>query len=75
MPELTRDQLDELREDFEFNDGNRDGRIDYDEFSELVGLLDENIEESALRIGFHEIDIDHDGAITFDEFVDWWTTD
>ena len=75
MPALTQEQLDELREDFEFNDGNSDGRIDYDEFSELVGLLDEDIEESALRIGFREIDTDHDGAITFDEFVDWWTAD
>jgi Ca2+-binding EF-hand superfamily protein len=75
VPALTQEQLDELREDFDFNDGNRDGRIDYDEFSELVGLLDEDIDESALRIGFREIDADHDGAITFDEFVAWWTAD
>jgi Ca2+-binding EF-hand superfamily protein len=75
MPALTSEQLEELREDFEFNDGNHDGRIDYDEFAELVGLLDEDIDEQALRIGFREIDTDHDGAVTFDEFVDWWTSD
>ena len=75
MPGLTQEQLAELREDFEFNDGNHDGRIDYDEFSELVGLLDENIEAAALRIGFREIDTDHDGMIGFEEFVDWWTAD
>jgi Ca2+-binding EF-hand superfamily protein len=74
---LTQEQLDELHEDFEFNDGDGDGRIDYAEFVELIALLDDDIdmEESALRIGFGEIDTDHDGAIEFDEFVQWWTSD
>ena len=77
MAALTQEQLDELREDFEFNDGDGDGRIDYAEFVELIALLDDDIdmEESALRIGFSEIDTDHDGAIEFDEFVQWWTSD
>src|SRR5512134_374577 len=29
MDTLTQEQLDELREDFDFNDANRDGRIQY----------------------------------------------
>jgi calmodulin len=72
---LSQQQLDELREDFDFNDTDHDGRINHHEFVELIELLDENMDAASLRVGFREIDIDHDGAITFDEFVDWWTTD
>jgi Ca2+-binding EF-hand superfamily protein len=72
---LTEEQLAELREDFEFNDGDGDGRIDYGEFAELMALLDEEMDDSACRIGFREIDADRDGAIEFDEFVAWWTSD
>ena len=75
MAELTQEQLDELREDFVYNDGDGDGRIDYREFVELMGLLDEDLDEGACRIGFREIDSDRDGAIEFEEFVDWWTSD
>ena len=75
MAELTQEQLDELREDFVYNDGDGDGRIDYTEFVELMGLLDEDLDEEACRIGFREIDSDRDGAIEFEEFVDWWTGD
>jgi Ca2+-binding EF-hand superfamily protein len=31
---LTQEQLDELREDFDFNDDDHDGRIDHAEFVE-----------------------------------------
>jgi Ca2+-binding EF-hand superfamily protein len=72
---LTQEQLDELRDDFVYNDGNGDGLIDFGEFVELMGLLDEDLDEQACRIGFREIDADHDGAIGFEEFIDWWTSD
>ena len=75
MTALTQEEIDELRDDFVYNDGNGDGRIDFDEFVELMGLLDEELDEQACRIGFGEIDADHDGAIAFEEFVDWWTSD
>jgi Ca2+-binding EF-hand superfamily protein len=72
---LTQQQLDELRDDFDFNDADHDGRINHDEFVELIELLDENMDAASLRVGFREIDTDHDGTITFAEFVDWWTTE
>jgi len=75
VEELTQDQIEELREDFEFNDGDNDGRIQFAEFAELMALLEADMDEHDCRLGFREIDTDGDGAIEFDEFVAWWTTD
>jgi len=69
------ERLEELRETFEFNDLDGDGRIELDEFINMLANLeaDTNVEEA--RIGFREIDDDQDGLIDFDEFVDWWLED
>ncbi len=72
MTELSEEQLDELREDFDFNDTNGDGRIEYEEFKELMEFLEAEMSNNDIRTGFAEIDTDHDGAIEFDEFVAWW---
>jgi calmodulin len=75
VDELTQDQLDELYEDFAYNDGNGDGRIEFDEFVALMELLEADMSSGEVRLGFREIDTDGDGAIEFDEFVAWWTLD
>lgn len=73
MSRLTPEQLEELREDFDFNDSNRDGRIQYREFVALLGGLEADVSDEESRIGFDEIDTDDDGVIGFEEFVAWWT--
>jgi Ca2+-binding EF-hand superfamily protein len=73
--DLSPEQIDELREDFEFNDANGDGRIEYEEFKELLEFLDADMSNNEVHTGFAEIDTNHDGAIEFDEFVAWWITD
>ncbi|RPI15322.1 MAG: EF-hand domain-containing protein [Lysobacterales bacterium] len=75
MPDLSRDRIAELREDFDFNDSNGDGRIEYAEFVALLENLEADMSEAEARLGFAEIDVDEDGSIDFDEFVRWWTTD
>jgi len=75
VEELTQEQIEELREDFEFNDNDNDGRIQFAEFAELMALLEADMDERDCRLGFREIDTDGDGAIEFDEFVAWWTAD
>lgn len=62
-----------LREDFDFNDSNKDGRITLGEFVRFMSALEAGVTAEECRIGFEQIDTDRDGAIGFDEFVAWWT--
>lgn len=75
MDTPSQELLDELREVFEFNDANRDGRIQFAEFAALLVGLEAGMSDDEARIGFDEIDTDDDEAIGFDEFVAWWTRD
>lgn len=65
----------ELKEEFVLADRDRDGRIDFEEFSGLMRGLEAGMSGSDLCIGFHAIDTDADGLIDFREFADWWSTD
>jgi Ca2+-binding EF-hand superfamily protein len=67
--------LQELRDDFEFADGDDDGYIDLGEFSGLLDELGAEMSATDLHIGFQEIDTDRNGRISLDEFVAWWTQD
>jgi Ca2+-binding EF-hand superfamily protein len=62
----------ELLYDFHVHDRNRDGRIDYPEFKELLVRLDERLQVAEMRAGFCDIDVDRDGLIDFSEFISWW---
>src|SRR6185437_7180332 len=62
-----------LRETFDFNDLNRDGRLTLGEFIRFMESVDENVTSPECEIGFDEIDTNRDGAIGFEEFYEWWT--
>jgi calmodulin len=71
----TDDQLDELREAFDYNDRDGDGRIEPDEFVTMLDELEANVSAKEAKIGFQDIDTNDDGLIDFGEFVAWWTDD
>ena len=71
----TEDTVDELREAFEYNDRDGDGRIEPDEFATMLDELEANISAKEAKTGFQDIDTNDDGLIDFDEFVAWWTDD
>lgn len=75
MPTLTDDEREELKESFQFNDRDNDGRIRPDEFVQMLSNLEAGTTEKEARIGFQVIDTNDDGLIDFDEFVAWWTED
>jgi Ca2+-binding EF-hand superfamily protein len=60
-----------LREDFDYNDLNHDGRLTLGEFIRFMRNVDENMTGEECEIGFDEIDTNHDGAIEFEEFEAW----
>jgi calmodulin len=62
-----------LREDFDYNDLNKDGHLTLGEFIRFMRNADEDITAEECQIGFDEIDRDRDGAIDFSEFLAWWT--
>jgi Ca2+-binding EF-hand superfamily protein len=62
-----------LREDFRFNDADGNEQLSLSEFMRFMTELDPEMSEEECRIGFEEIDADHDGMISFDEFRAWWT--
>ena len=71
----TEEELDELREAFDYNDRDTDGKIQLDEFSSMLDELEAEMSKSDIEIGFKDIDINDDGLIDFEEFVAWWTED
>ena len=71
----TEEMLDELREAFDYNDRDSDGRIQLDEFSAMLDELDAEMSQREIEIGFKDIDTNDDGRIDFGEFVAWWAED
>lgn len=65
--------LEDLRDSFEYNDRDGDGKIDFGEFASMLDELGAEVDTGEARVGFTAIDSDRDGAIEFDEFVDWWS--
>jgi calmodulin len=69
------EELDELREAFDYNDRDNDGRIQLDEFAAMLDELEAEMSSKEIEIGFKDIDTNDDGLVDFAEFVDWWTED
>ncbi len=71
----TARELQELVEHFAQCDRNRDQRIDFTEFTELLRNLEAEMSGEEMRIGFEAIDRNRNGSISFAEFRDWWLED
>jgi Ca2+-binding EF-hand superfamily protein len=65
-------EIKELRESFRYNDLDKDGRIEFGEFLEMLEQLEARVSAAEARVGFDALDVDRDGAISFEEFLDWW---
>lgn len=64
-----------LQREFVLVDKDRDGRVDLQEFKELMNGLDAGMSDYEMQIGFREIDINKDGRIDCEEFIAWWSGD
>jgi calmodulin len=69
---VSEEERRELREAFDFNDSDSNGKIDFVEFIAMLEGLEAGIDAVQAQIGFKAVDTDGDGTISFDEFVEWW---
>ena len=69
---LSSDDLDRIRDNFDFADADGNGSIDFKEFASLLKILSPKTTIEQAGAGFSMVDTDSDGQISYDEFVDWW---
>lgn len=74
MKPLSEQRIDEIKEHFNFFDRDNNGRIDVDEFGELLQVLSPDAGDEQIHKGFSLVDTDGSGYIEFDEFLSWWKT-
>jgi Ca2+-binding EF-hand superfamily protein len=65
----------ELQEEFALHDLDGDGRLSLHELQALLDGLESGLSPAEIRLGFAEIDSDHDRYISCKEFIAWWTSD
>ena len=70
--EISETDRQELREAFDFNDSDSNGKIDFVEFMAMLEGLEAGIDAAQAQIGFESVDTDGDGMISCDEFIEWW---
>lgn len=72
MTKLTEDMKAELKAEFTRFDVDNNGLIDEGEFQQLLRALGEDAPAETLSLQFAAIDANDDGAVQFEEFVEWW---
>lgn len=66
---LSRDQL---KTAFDKVDADKSGSIDINELSKICDDLGAHCNMEEVKKLFEEIDLNHDGKVSFDEFTAWW---
>ena len=69
---IPQSYIPEIREAFEFFDKDNDGRISCKEFKQLLVKLSDEYKEKDVDELFKLVDLDLDGYITIDEFINSW---
>ena len=72
MPEPTEKELDELAEVYYSFDEDNNGYLDCDEFCRMLDQFIEEITQEEKEDAFDLMDTNHDGWVSFSEFIEWW---
>lgn len=69
FPEITEQEIFDLKLQFQTFDLNRDGLIDYNELGQVLDDLGDRSVGARRQQYFDEMDVDGSGAIDFEEFL------
>lgn len=69
FPEITEQEIFDLKLQFQTFDLNRDGLIDYNELGQVLDDLGDRSVAARRQQYFDEMDVDGSGAIDFEEFL------
>lgn len=72
MAELSSEDINEIKDHFQFFDKDGNGTIELDEFKQLLRILAPSSTNDNAERGFATIDTDKNDLIDFEEFLDWW---
>jgi len=72
LKELTEKDIEKIRREYDYFDADGSGHISLEEFRQLFKVLAPESKRSEADEGFAAIDEDGNGAIDFDEFLQWW---
>lgn len=61
-----------VQQAFDEVDGDNNGRIELDEFSELLDALSADMTPPDVEVAFDIIDVNNSGSISLAEFYRWW---
>ena len=73
MPQPSEEEIEEINENFDYFDSDRNGLLDFQEFTYLVDALGGDMQPDEMHTGFSYIDTDQNGYIDIEEFMAWWT--
>ncbi|MEO0973810.1 MAG: EF-hand domain-containing protein [Pseudomonadota bacterium] len=72
MRPIPQDDLEMIRDNFNFADTDGNGLIDFEEFSALLRVLSPESTTQQSAEAFSMIDTNSDGQIDYPEFIAWW---
>lgn len=72
MPQFSEVEIEEINENFDHFDSDKNGLLDYQEFTYLIDALGGDVSPDEMHTGFSYIDTDQNGYIDIEEFMDWW---
>ena len=72
LNKLDMKEFKKIKKAFETYDSDGSGSIDNEELKKIAVAMGEDAESEDFKNSVHALDLNHDGTISFQEFLSWW---